>query len=272
LQKVEIAANPAPLADAFVELRGNHRFAGGGTIGRLAMALRRGDAESTLRLLGEGHAEASLSPLTAAALAQRIAGELVPRYAELARAPDASAAFSIADRFRALCALREGLFGAIAINAAIEHELRRRSEGSETNGWYCGRLIIVGGNDYRLDLFNGDIGVALPSGEHGALEVWSRNADGSMRALPPLILNACEPAYALTVHKAQGSEFDEVAVVLPARDARVLTRELVYTAVTRARSKVEVWASAEILAKAMARSTQRWSGLAEASYLKTDMP
>src|SRR5581483_3720182 len=106
------------------------------------------------------------------ALPHRIARELVPRYLELARAANADAAFAIADRFRTLCALREGPFGAVAINAAIEHELRRRSDLADADGWYSGRLVIVGGNDYRLGLFNGDIGVALPSGERGALEVW----------------------------------------------------------------------------------------------------
>jgi hypothetical protein len=123
--------------------------------------------------------------------------------------------------------------------------------------WYPGRLVIVGGNDYRLGLFNGDIGVALPRAADGALEVWFRTADGSLRALPPAVLGACTPAYALTVHKAQGSEFDEVVVVLPERDARVLTRELVYTAVTRARGRVALWASAEILALATARTHAR---------------
>ena len=264
LQKVDIAASPTPLADAFVELRGNHRFAGQGAIGRLAAALRRGDVAAVAGLFAEGGTEICLTP--PATLPHRIAQELVPRYLDLAHAADATAAFAIADRFRVLCALREGPFGAVAINAAIEHELRRRGDQADAGGSYPGRLVIVGGNDYRLGLFNGDIGVALPSGEGGALEVWFRAADGSLRALPPLVLSACEPAYALTVHKAQGSEFDEVAVVLPDRDARVLTRELVYTAVTRARAKVTVWSSGEILAGAIGRSTQRWSGLAEALH------
>lgn len=266
LQNVEIATAPTALADAFVELRGNHRFDGQGAIGRLAVALRRGEAGTVAAIFAAAGAEARLSPTAASSLPPRVARELVPRYLDLAQAADANAAFALADRFRVLCALREGPFGAVAINAAIEHDLRRRGDRVDAGGWYAGRLVIVGGNDYRLGLFNGDVGVALPSGERGALEVWFRNADGSVRALPPLVLDACEPAYALTVHKAQGSEFDEVAVVLPDRDARVLTRELVYTAVTRARRKVDVWAGGDVLAAAIARSTQRWSGLADASH------
>ncbi|MFT3790436.1 MAG: exodeoxyribonuclease V subunit alpha [Rudaea sp.] len=252
------------LADAYVELRGNHRFGARSAIGRLAQALRAGDATMAQAVLGESAAEARAVSVPSAALPQRIVRDFAPRYAELAQAQDAAAAFAVADRFRVLCALREGPFGSVAINAAIEHELRRRGAGADAHGWYAGRLVIVGGNDYRLGLFNGDIGIALRSGAGGALEVWFRNADGGLRALPPLVLGAVEAAWALTVHKAQGSEFDEVVVVLPDRDARVLTRELVYTAVTRARKKVELWTSGEVLARALARSTQRWSGLADA--------
>jgi len=263
-EEVEIAVNPTMLADAYVELRGNHRFGSTSAIGRLARALRAGDAAAAQAVLGQTTVEARAVAVAASALPQRVARDLVPRYAELAQAADAYAAFAVADRFRVLCALREGPFGSVAINAAIENELRRRGDGADAHGWYAGRLVIVGGNDYRLGLFNGDIGVALRSGAGGALEVWFRNADGSQRALPPLVLGACEPAYALTVHKAQGSEFDEVTVVLPERVARVLTRELVYTAVTRARKKVELWTNADVLAQALARNTQRWSGLADA--------
>jgi len=262
--EVEIAAKPTALADAYVELRGNHRFGSASAIGRLARALRAGDAAAAQAALGQSTVEARAVAVVASALPQRVVRDLVPRYAELAHAADAHAAFAIADRFRVLCALREGPLGSVAINAAIEHELRRRSDGADAHGWYAGRLVIVGGNDYRLGLFNGDVGVALRSGADGALEVWFRNADGSLRALPPLVLGAVEAAWALTVHKAQGSEFDEVTVVLPERAARVLTRELIYTAVTRARKKVELWTSGEVLTQAIERSTQRWSGLAEA--------
>ncbi|HEX7915732.1 exodeoxyribonuclease V subunit alpha, partial [Rudaea sp.] len=259
-----MVAKASALSAAFVELRGNHRFGAHSAIGRLASALRAGRADMALQILDAGGDEARRIDVGASALPQRIVHELVPRYASLAQASDANAAFAIADRFRVLCALRETAFGAVAINAAIEYELRRRSDRVDEHGWYAGRLVIVGGNDYRLGLFNGDIGVALRSGAGGALEVWFRNADGSLRVLPPLVLGSVDAAYALTVHKAQGSEFDEVTVVLPDRDARVLTRELVYTAITRARKKAELWTSGEVLTQAIARSTQRWSGLADA--------
>ena len=251
------------LADAYVELRGNHRFGAHGAIGRLAAALRAGDGDAARRLLDEGHDEARRTAVSAAALPARIVREIVPRYAQIVRAVDANAAFAIAERFRVLCALREGPFGAVAINAAIEHELRRHGDAA-VSGWYRGRLVLIERNDYRLGVFNGDIGVAMPSASGAALDVWFRNADGSLRALPTLALEGCSPAYALTVHKAQGSEFDDVAVVLPERDTRVLARELIYTAVTRARQRVSLWASEAILVAAIARSAQRWSGLTDA--------
>ena len=135
---------------------------------------------------------------------------------------------------------------------------------ADAGGWFSGRLIIVKANDYRQGLFNGDLGVTLATGADAAMEVWFRMASGELRALPPALLPAHEGAFALTVHKAQGSEFDDVLTILPQRDARVLTRELLYTAVTRARNNVELWTSSDILALTIARTTQRWSGLADA--------
>ena len=104
-----------------------------------------------------------------------------------------------------LCALREGPFGALSLNAQIELALRRGH--GVTDHWFNGRLIIVTANDYRQDLFNGDLGVVLPTGTNGRPEVWFRSASGELRALPPVLLPAHEGAFALTVHKAQGSEF-----------------------------------------------------------------
>jgi exodeoxyribonuclease V alpha subunit len=111
-----------------------------------------------------------------------------------------------------------------------------------------------------LKLFNGDIGIALPDA-HGALLVHFADAAGGFRALPALRLPAHETAFAMTVHKAQGSEFDALLVLLPAQRSRVLTRELLYTAVTRARQRVVLAAGAAAVAAAVAAPTERQSGL-----------
>lgn len=257
--KVDNAANPPPLTNALVELRGNHRFGAAGAIGRFAQAVRRGDAEGATRTAGESdairiHAFAQSMPV--------IQREIAQRYAVDANG-DPATAVALASRFRALCALREGPAGSLALNAAVERDLRRRA-GSSDGAWFAGRQILITANDYRLGLFNGDTGIALATGPDGALEVWFRDAAGSLRPLPPALLPAHESAFALTVHKAQGSEFDEVLIVLGDRDARVLTRELLYTAATRARHTVDLWTTPEVLAATLARSTVRWSGLADA--------
>ncbi len=127
--------------------------------------------------------------------------------------------------------------------------------------WFAGRPVMVTRNDYALGLFNGDIGIALP-GAGGALRVYFRSGDGNLRAVSPAALPPHDTAFALTVHKSQGSEFEHAALVLPSTFSRVLSRELVYTAITRARQRVEVIGSRAVLSQAVATPTQRDSGLA----------
>ena len=121
---------------------------------------------------------------------------------------------------------------------------------------------MVTRNDYGLNLFNGDLGVALPGGD-GRPRVWFPAPDGRVRGLLPARLPAHETVYAMTVHKSQGSEFDQVLAVLPEGGLEVATRELVYTAVTRARHGVAIWASRERLAEALVRRVRRSSALRE---------
>ena len=124
----------------------------------------------------------------------------------------------------------------------------------------CGAARDGHANDYALGLFNGDIGIALP-GADGALRVYFRAGDGGLRAVSPAALPPHDTAFALTVHKSQGSEFEHAVLMLPATFTRVLSRELVYTAITRARSRVDVIGSRAVLARAIATPTQRDSGL-----------
>jgi exodeoxyribonuclease V alpha subunit len=257
-------ATPSALSDAVVELRSSHRFAAHSAIGRFARAVRAGDSDGACQLLRESCAELRSTAVPEQALTKAVLEQIVPRFETLALADSPQAALDQLERFRVLCALREGPFGATAINALTEHELRRRSSRIDAQGWFAGRLVMIRSNDYAQGLFNGDIGVALPTAPQGEFEVWLRNADGTPRAIPCALLPAHEGAFALTVHKAQGSEFDDVLLILPKRDARVLTRELLYTAVTRAREKVELWTNTEMISTIIARRTQRWSGLADA--------
>src|SRR3546814_417791 len=172
---------------------------------------------------------------------------------------------SRAARLRILTAVREGPQGARTLNARIEDLLAgtRRGAGpaSAASRYFHGRLLLVTENSYRHRLFNGDIGICLRD-ESGTLMAWFPGDDPrNPRPFHPAALPAHDSAFAMTVHKAQGSEFDEVWLVLPERFNRVLSRELVYTGMTRARSVLHVAGSADVIADALARHAGRWSGL-----------
>uniref|UniRef100_UPI0005BDF479 ATP-binding domain-containing protein n=1 Tax=Xanthomonas sp. SHU 308 TaxID=1591201 RepID=UPI0005BDF479 len=167
---------------------------------------------------------------------------------------------------RLLTAVRAGPQGARGLNARIEQLLAETASGARRLGaaapWFHGRLLLITENSYRHGLFNGDVGICLKDAQ-GTLVAWFDGAgDGQVRGFHPAALPAHESAFAMTVHKAQGSEFDEVWMQLPARDARVLSRELVYTGITRARRALHIAASEPVLRAALARHAARISGLA----------
>ncbi|KVZ17379.1 AAA family ATPase [Burkholderia stagnalis] len=274
-ETVAVAENlpsPAPLADCVVWLERNYRFGLDSPIGRLSLAIRRGAVQDALDALPASDAAGAsfhedagdmLATSTIERLAQRFSAYLdALRGALAAPAPDPLPLFDALNRFRILCATRGGSRGAEHVNALVAAHVRRAAHVPLAVGahWFTGRPVMVTRNDYALGLFNGDIGIALPDAQ-GALRVWFRRADGTARAVSPAALPPHETAFALTVHKSQGSEFDEAALVLPATFRRVLTRELVYTAVTRARTRVQVIGGRRVLAQAIATRTQRDSGL-----------
>ncbi|TDK29174.1 exodeoxyribonuclease V subunit alpha [Luteimonas terrae] len=227
----------------------------------LATAARTGDAETTLALLRGGDLrgvmfhEGVLDPFEV----RRDA--LLAHWRSLADAPDPATALARAQRLRLLTAVREGPQGARGLNARIEELLSGRRTGP-TPAYFHGRLLQVTENSYRHRLFNGDIGICLRDAD-GTLMAWFPG-DGAddVRAFHPAALPAHESAFAMTVHKAQGSEFDEVWLQLPRIDSRVLSRELVYTAITRARTRLHVAGNADVLRGALARHAVRMSGLA----------
>ncbi|TCW86841.1 exodeoxyribonuclease V subunit alpha [Burkholderia sp. SRS-46] len=265
-------SSPAPLADCVVWLERNYRFGLDSPIGRLSLAIRRGAVQDALDALPASDAAAAslyedagdmLATPTIERLAQRFSAYLDALRDALAdAAPEPLPLFDALNRFRILCATRGGSRGAEHVNALVAAHVRRAARVPLAVGahWFTGRPVMVTRNDYALGLFNGDIGIALPDAQ-GVLRVWFRRADGTARAVSPAALPPHETAFALTVHKSQGSEFDEAALVLPATFGRVLTRELVYTAVTRARTRVQVIGGRRVLAQAIATRTQRDSGL-----------
>jgi exodeoxyribonuclease V alpha subunit len=160
--------------------------------------------------------------------------------------------------FCVLCAVREGPLGVVQLNAQVEHAL-----GLGQSPWYAGRPVMVTRNDYALELMNGDIGLCLP-GPEGVLRVAFPAVNGGVRWVMPSRLDSVETVFAMTVHKSQGSEFAHVLLVIPAQESPVLTRELVYTGLTRARQRLTVWApQLGVLWNGCARRVLRCGGLGD---------
>ena len=271
------AAAPAssPLAPCVVELVHNWRFDVAGGIGRLAAAVVRGDADAAVAaLLDAADAVTELRPVTDARHFERLATTFVDeRFAPALRAMselgEPGAGAGPLSAFRVLCAHRIGAFGAERFNRLAERRLRALGLVPADDVFYPGRPILVTRNDPRTGLSNGDTGIVVRDADD-RIRVWFpelEDAEGRPRLVAPARLPPHESFFAVTVHRAQGSEYDEVAVVLGPAESRVATRELLYTAVTRARRRVVVYGSEVSVVAAVGRSTERFSGLRDALYL-----
>ncbi|CAD7730914.1 RecBCD enzyme subunit RecD [Xanthomonas hydrangeae] len=288
------------LAGHRVHLLRGYRQAHDFALAPLADAVRAGDADTALALLRSGELagvhfhEDGEDPLTLGRDA------LLAHWRALADAHDPAAALRDAARLRLLTAVRAGPQGARGLNARTEQLLAETGSGARRLGsaspWFQGRLLLITENSYRHGLFNGDVGICLRSDAspssgrsdespssgpsqsgatanrhdpgtdsraQGPLVAWFEgDGDGQVRGFHPAALPAHESAFAMTVHKAQGSEFDTVWLQLPTRDARVLSRELLYTGITRARRALHLAGSEAVIRSALARHAARISGLA----------
>ncbi|WP_279222798.1 exodeoxyribonuclease V subunit alpha [Stutzerimonas kunmingensis] len=259
-QNVPVETPRSHLGDAVVLLTHSHRFAGDSGIGELARRINGGDAKGTVALLQEKRADLAWNETPSpAALIERLEHGYSP-YLQAARQAEPSAAFEAFNGFRALTAQREGAFGVTGINEALEARFKRRLGVPARERWYAGRAVMVRQNDYALGLFNGDIGLCLKT-EQG-LRVFFEGDEG-YRGFAPARLPSHDSAFAMTVHKSQGSEFTEVLLALPEQPSPLLTRSLFYTGITRAKRKVEIWALPARLAEAVNTRAERAAGLAE---------
>ncbi|MFV2031210.1 MAG: ATP-binding domain-containing protein, partial [Gammaproteobacteria bacterium] len=175
---------------------------------------------------------------------------------------DVEVALTAFERCRVLCAVHSGPFGVEEINRQVESSMRSRHWIDAGNN-YRGKPILITTNDYELELFNGDTGILWPD-EHGNLRACFRTSGHGIRRLSTFNLPEHVTAWAMTVHKSQGSEFDSVLLVLPQKsDSNALSRELLYTGVTRARTHLHLHSTSEALLKAVESLTRRHSGLAQ---------
>jgi exodeoxyribonuclease V alpha subunit len=257
------------MRDVIIPLKKSYRFGSSSGIGAVSRAVNEGNGAAAYDLLRDPNAPDIRwrdlpRPDVLGVMLKDLAVSGFSGYFQPIRAEKI---FDLFGRFRILCALREGPYGVRALNRMMEQLLRQEGLIRQMGRWYPGRPVMITKNDYPLRLFNGDMGITLPDpGGNQELRVFFPSPDGGVRKFPPLRIPEHETVYALTVHKSQGSEFDQVLLILPDRDAPVLTRELIYTGITRAREQVEIWGREPIFCRAVSRRIQRSSGLRDALW------
>jgi len=265
----EFLGNAGALAQQTVMLRQSRRF--GGPIGQLALAVNNGDAEAARAVLrADSGGQLHWSEAAQQEDALRLASEGYRPFLELvhegpgADGHDAWAASVLQafEGFRLLCAVREGEWGVSGLNDSISQRLEELGLLKRRGDWYVGRPVMVTRNDYATGVYNGDIGLVLPDPERPAsLRVYFSDA-GQVRSVLATRLRNVETAFAMTVHKSQGSEFSHTVLVLPREASSVLARELVYTGITRARQRFTLLTpNPGVLPDAIRRRTERTSGL-----------
>lgn len=255
------------LRDSLCLLQKSYRFGSHSGIGSLARAVNNGDRHGVRATLRQAFEDIVLHPLSTteeyeAMLEQSQAG--YGRYLQLLRErAEPEALIAAFGEFQLLCALRDGPYGVSGVNEQLEQMLNRRRAITlpRHSRWYEGRPVMISRNDSALGLFNGDIGIALERGE--GLRVWFPMPDGSIKSVQPSRLPEHDTAWAMTVHKSQGSEFDHAALILPAKIVPLVTRELVYTAITRAKQRLSIYANEQVLTQSIVARTERRSGLAD---------
>ncbi len=262
------------LQDSIVTLRKNYRFKDASLIAAFGLALNRRQPGAAFRLLNQtGPDRLEFREIISVQDAYReLAEKLLAGYGGCFDEQEPAEMLRRLSRFMILCATRTGPFGVAAMNAMAERLFRRsgriRAEQAASGQWYPGRPVLITQNDYELDLFNGDLGITgrFDGSPDNDCYVFFQGADGTLRRINVSSLPEHETAFAITVHKSQGSEFEDILLILPDRDLSILTRELVYTAVTRARKSVTIWAREEILRAALNREIRRTSGLRESLW------
>ena len=262
------------LQDCIVVLNKSYRFSNDGDIGPLSRFVNQGEPEKALKLLRHHQSRAIewYDMDSEESVFKALEDKIVEGYRSYLASADPVAALEEFNRFKILCALRIGPFGVVSINRLAEQILQQQGllqlDPGGSNPWYKGRPVLITRNDYNLGLFNGDIGVAWPDpdGTRQELLVFFPTADNHLKSYATHRLPEHETVFAMTVHKSQGSEFDEIVLLLPPKNYAVLTRELIYTGLTRAKRTFSLWARPSVLKNAIKQKIERTSGLRESLW------
>ncbi len=259
------------LADCLISLEKNYRFQETSGIRQLSRAVKRGDADGVMAVLrSQAHGDIQwVGGDRSALLKEVLENAVLEGFGPCLQTRLPDDALEKMERFRILCALNRGPFGVETLNAFVQRRLQRRGlmpPGAIRQGpGYAGMPILITRNHYETRLFNGDTGLLWFDREKGLHAIFP-GVDAGRREVPLSRLPEHEVAYAMTVHKSQGSEFDEVLLVLPDRPLPVLTRELLYTGITRARKRVFLLGGEDVIRHTVTQKIQRRSGLKEALW------
>lgn len=254
----------SPLSNSMVLLEKNYRFHPGSGIAEISRAVNEGLEREAVNLLKRSRSSGvTWQELPAPEeLQHALANKAVEGFHSYLDAASPAEALERFDRFRILCALRDGPYGVSGLNRTVENILARKALISPASTFYRGRPLMITVNNYAMRLFNGDTGILFPDPENGgSLRAFFFAPDGEIRSIAPERLPQHETAFAITIHKSQGSEFDRLLMLLPPIDSEILTRELIYTGITRAKESVEIWANEEVFCAAVKKQTKRSSGL-----------
>lgn len=270
-QLIANTAVPA-ISDAVVRLETSHRFPADSPLGELAAAINSADVDGIesvfRRAAGDANSPLRLvEPTPDGALPRAILQSIVDAFDGVQRSPDPSSALEKLNELRVLCAVREGGLGVGPVNERVGRALARRLGQDPAQPFRHGVVVMVTQNDYGVRLFNGDIGLLLKQpGQGGRIHVFFKNGSEEPRSLSPSRLPPHETAFAMTIHKSQGSEFQKVVVLLPAKPSPILTAELIYTAITRSKSHVTIVGRLDTLLAAITQRITRGSGLEAALW------
>jgi exodeoxyribonuclease V alpha subunit len=250
------------LVDHVVVLEKSHRFDDQSALGRLAFNINLGDSNQALNLLKQinGRHDLSWKQLSDDDINTHLKQQATEKALSIQSADNIQKAFRVFHQYQVLCAVWAGATGVDSINQQLENNVKNQSSIAMEVEFYRGKPLMMVSNAYQFGIHNGDIGIVWPDLNED-LKVWFELGDGEYRALS---LSQCpqhKTAYAMTVHKSQGSEFNKVLLILPTRHVEVSTRELFYTGVTRASDEVEIWALEDVVKKTIQQKTRRISGL-----------
>ncbi len=248
----------AALPENTTELKKSYRFYG--AIKALADAVNKQAVDEAWKILEEGSQQVSL-------LAQDVdnyaAEQYTPYLSEIRKGADFISIFKTFNQFQILCSNRQGKQGVDKINEQIEKKLAEENKIKITGQWYEGRPVIITQNNPTMQLFNGDMGICLFDKASGKLSVFFVCADNKIKKVLPSRLPTHETVFAMTIHKSQGSEFDECLCILPEKINPVLSRQLIYTAITRAKSRLRIVSNYSVFCQAIENNVERTGGLFE---------